>query len=154
MEYRVVFDATEKYPELHRLLPILLIPVVAWLTWHHKRSKYALFVACGALALFVAFGAFVVTQWLQARSALLTGRAQVVEGIVENYHPMPYQGHERERFTVQGVSFAYSDYTVSPGLNQTRSHGGPDLEGRHVRIHYLRMVGRPPPTILKVEVRR
>jgi hypothetical protein len=64
------------------------------------------------------------------------GQVSVVEGPIENFHPMPYGGHDTERFTVADVHFAYSDYAVTPGFNQTSSHGGPIREGLQVRITY------------------
>jgi len=51
-------------------------------------------------------------------------RCLVVEGPVENFVPMPHAGHADESFTVGGVRFAYSDYGVSDGFNNTSSHGG------------------------------
>ena len=75
----------------------------------------------------------------------------MVEGAVANFHPMPAAGHEDEHFTVQGVYFAYSDYSVTSGFNNTSSHGGPMREGLYVRIHYTRSVTGE--TITKLEVR-
>jgi len=80
------------------------------------------------------------------RSDYAAGHYKVVEGTVENFDPMPYEGHKDESFTVKGVKFSYSDFHVSPGFNNAASHGGPIKEGLHVRISYI---GN---TILKLEV--
>ena len=77
------------------------------------------------------FGDYVMT-WLNERQ----GNVAVVEGPVEDFHPMPASGHDLESFTVSGVHFAYSDYVVTAGFNQTSSHGGPIREGLLVRISY------------------
>lgn len=77
------------------------------------------------------FGDYVAT-WLDERQ----GHLAVVDGPVENFHPMPASGHDLESFTVSGVHFAYSDYVVTAGFNQTSSHGGPIREGLLVRISY------------------
>jgi len=69
--------------------------------------------------------------------ALREGRVAVVEGPVENFVPMPYSGHASESFTVGGVRFEYSDYRVTAGFNNTRSHGGPIQAGRLVRITHV-----------------
>src|SRR5262249_10246926 len=62
---------------------------------------------------------------------------EIVEGTVEQFHPMPYHGHSLESFTVNGVRFEYSDFDDSkPGFNHTKSHGGPIHAGMRVRIHY------------------
>jgi len=82
--------------------------------------------------------------------AVAAGNFHVVEGLVENFHPMPPSGHDTERFTVQGENFAYSDYIVTGGFNNTSSHGGPMKNDLPVRITYFDGdVGR---VIVKVEV--
>ena len=50
---------------------------------------------------------------------------------------MPAEGHQDETFTVNGIHFAYSDYVITGGFNQTQSHAGPIREGFAVRIHYV-----------------
>lgn len=86
----------------------------------------------------------------QISSALHAGTGLTVEGLVEHFHPMPWSGHDTERFDVQGVPFAYSDYVINNGFNHTSSHGGPIREGLPVRITYL--PARPHNLIIKLEV--
>jgi len=81
-------------------------------------------------------------QWLH------NGYCNVVEGNVENFNPMQYEGHKFESFTVQGIRFEYSDYKVNGGFNRTNSHGGPIYEGRWVQIYYKNG------TILKLVVKK
>ena len=81
------------------------------------------------------------------RSDYADGNFNVVEGIVENFDPMPSGGHKMESFTVNGVKFEYSDFVVTPGFNNATSRGGPISESLPVRISYIRN------TILKLEVR-
>jgi hypothetical protein len=73
-------------------------------------------------------------DYLAARRALSSGSYATAEGRVTDFVPMPYEGHARESFVVDGQRFEYSDYKVTPGFNQTRSHGGPISEGVYVRI--------------------
>lgn len=62
---------------------------------------------------------------------------EVVEGSVENFTPMPYGGHAKESFYVNGAYFEYSDYEITGGFNNTASHGGPIKgNGQKVRISY------------------
>ena len=93
------------------------------------------------------FGLTYYEYW-SLSSARDGGRAKVVEGVVSNFSPMPASGHADERFCVDRSCFEYSDFSVSPGFNNTSSHGGPIREGLPVRITY---VGG---AILKLEVRR
>ncbi len=63
---------------------------------------------------------------------------QVVEGYVENYHPMPYEGHDTEHFEINGIYFEYSDYSMVNGYNVTASHGGVITHnGQHLKIKYI-----------------
>ena len=87
--------------------------------------------------------------YLRARRAMRDGAASVVEGRVENFHPMPDSGHDTERFTVGNVHFAYSDYSMGAGFDRTSSHGGPIREGLRVRIHFI---GSREPMIAKLEI--
>jgi hypothetical protein len=51
--------------------------------------------------------------YLKDRAALISGKANYVEGTVDNLVPMPYQGHARESFEVKGIRFNYSDYETT-----------------------------------------
>jgi len=81
-----------------------------------------------------------------------SGRFRVVEGLVENFHPMPAAGHDTERFTVAGEGIAYSDYEITGGFNNTASHEGPLRAGLPVRITFVQDSSRN--VIFKLEVGR
>ena len=72
----------------------------------------------------------------QALAAFQKGDYQLVEGVVTDFHPMPYEGHQEECFSVQDERFCYSDYVIAPGFRNTASHGGPIRSGLPVRIAY------------------
>jgi hypothetical protein len=56
---------------------------------------------------------------------------KVVEGEIENFHPMPYGGRD-----VNGVYFEYSDFMLMYGFSNTSSHGGPlKNNGQYVRLY-------------------
>lgn len=52
---------------------------------------------------------------------------------LEPYRPT---AHHVSPACVSGVHFAYSDFVVTAGFNQTSSHGGPIHEGLLLRIAY------------------
>jgi hypothetical protein len=85
---------------------------------------------------------------LQALSGYQKGDYLVVEGQVTDFHPMPYEGHQMECFTVQEQHFCYSDYVMDPGFRHTASHGGPIRSGLQVRIAYT------GGTILRLDIPR
>lgn len=78
------------------------------------------------------FGTF--ADYSVLSKALRDGRLEFVEGVVTNFIPMPYEGHASETFEVKGRRFRYSDYRITAGFNNTKSHGGPLGEGVYIRI--------------------
>jgi hypothetical protein len=87
-------------------------------------------------------------DYYKAHMAYRTGQFSVVEGPVEDFHPMPYTGHQDECFSVQRKTFCYSDYDVTAGFNNSMSHGGPIRAGLPVRIAYYKQ------EILRIDVRQ
>lgn len=77
------------------------------------------------------------SNFANLREAARDGSAQIAEGKVEQFVPMPYEGHAQETFVVNGQYFAYSDYDMTKGFNQSQSHGGPLKEGLQVRITHV-----------------
>ena len=66
------------------------------------------------------------------------GNYEIVEGLVENFEPMPYEGHGDESFEINGVEFSYSDYRKICGYNNAKSHGGViEGDGQHLKIGYI-----------------
>lgn len=62
----------------------------------------------------------------------------VVEGYVEKFHPMPYEGHDTEHFEINGVHFEYSDYSITNGYHKSAPHGGVITQnGQHLKIKYV-----------------
>ena len=96
----------------------------------------------------VVAGISVLGDGLKASKRAESGNCKVIEGVVSDFHPMPFGGHDTERLTVNGVPFSYSDYIVTAGFHQSASHGGPMREGLPVRICYA------DGEILRLEVRR
>ena len=145
MEYTTVFDVGQSgyrqwsFPA-HGLL---FVVVGAGLVLFRRRLRSRMpsffpFVFLG-FALFWTFIAFVSTSggYSALSSALREDRCSVVEGVVSDFHPMPYTGHQMEWFVVDGRRFEYSDYVIVPGFNNTASHGGPIRQGLQVRVHYV-----------------
>lgn len=104
-------------------------------------------MGAGLLWSVVAFATTYGDYWT-GYHALASGKASYVEGTVDNFVPMPYQGHADESFTVKGVPFSYSDFGITRGFNNTSSHGGPIRSGQYVRIWYLEN------DILKLQIKK
>lgn len=153
MNYVVVFDAAARgystWPFAAAGLPFVVIGIVLVkyrdalarrLTGRAPPKIAAVFAYFFlGFSLFWTLVVFTVTgrESARVRDALRHGRAEIVEGRVQGFKPMPYAGHADEHFTVCGVPFSYSDYVVTEGFNRSSSHGGPVREGLWVRITYV-----------------
>jgi hypothetical protein len=152
MAYRTIYsilDHSARVPWGHVWIGLgVVVPIVfAW-----RKRQWGTLGLLGAWGAVWNFG-ILPPSWTiyhdhqRARQQLQSGDCQVVEGTVEQFHPMPYHGHALESFTVNGVRFEYSDFDDSkPGFNNTTSHGGPIRAGMRVRLHYR------GPSILQIEV--
>ncbi|MCB1179285.1 MAG: hypothetical protein KDK36_17020, partial [Leptospiraceae bacterium] len=77
-------------------------------------------------------------NYINLQRIYTTKSYKIVEGLIENFHPMPKSGHDKESFSVKGVLFEYSDYEISGFFNNTASHGGPfKTNGQQVKITYF-----------------
>ncbi len=84
--------------------------------------------------------------------ASASGECKIVVGQVENFEPMPHSGHQLEKFTVNDIAFAYSDFVITGAYNNTTSHGGPIKEGLQVRICYVERNQQDSNLIARLEV--
>ena len=88
------------------------------------------------LFLLLTIGMF--TDHAEYKEMLANDDVQVVEGYVEDFYPMPYEGHDTEHFEINGIYFEYSDYIAMSGYHTSASHGGVITEnGQHLKIKYI-----------------
>ena len=67
---------------------------------------------------------------------------RTTSGYVENFYPMPSEGHRNESFTLNSVYFSYSDYSNTQGYHNARSKGGVITgNGQHLEIKYMKYKG-------------
>jgi hypothetical protein len=154
MDYQTVFDVTEAgfkswtFPAFGLVfvaIGILLIAVRARLS----TQRWFPFLFLGFAVVWTATTALsTYNEYRMVREVTEGGKALVVEGKVSNFVPMPKAGHAMERFCVSSVCFAYSDFEITSGFNNTISHGGPIREGLPVRVTYVGGM------IVKLEVAR
>src|SRR5690606_19946793 len=161
MDYHTIFEATsEPYRNLTFLIPGLVLSAVgavlvlrpAWVErFGYKKRRWRGFswiFLLFAVAWTLGAGSSLVSRDLAASQKLERGDCSVVEGVVQNFHPMPIAGYVTERCGVDGVHFSYSDYVKSSGFNNTASHGGPIRVALQVRICH------DSGDILRIEVAR
>jgi hypothetical protein len=142
-DYQTVFTVLQKSPPwwLSAVVPtavtaFTVLAIVAFV--RYKTRRVAVSVAY-VVMLFMAMTlspAGVSDMYARAKDAYVKGDYSIAEGMVANFHPMPFSGHQNETFSVSGVEFSYSDYVLVPCFNNTASHGGPIRDGLRVRIAY------------------
>jgi hypothetical protein len=158
LPYHLVYEPAAQPPFASPYLPwaIGIGGAIASLLKFRRFTVWSIVIA----TMFLGAGAFFGIMSRQAdkalakrydefRAASRDSTTPLVEGVGEEFHPAPYEGHADESFIVKGVAFSYSDYVITGGFNQTQSHGGPIRAGLHVRIRYVRLFGN---TIVRLEV--
>jgi hypothetical protein len=154
-QYQVVFDLPQKplqwwFPALG-LIFVAVGGLIIWLgrryQWPRSRKFVGYFMLGFACLLSGVVFPNVFGEYRNLRSEYRKGHFSVVEGPVTNFHPMPYEGHQEECFSVQTHTFCYSDYEIMGGFNNTASHGGPIREGLPIRVSFIGS------TIVRLEVR-
>lgn len=90
------------------------------------------------IGLFLFSVASLVIEHTDYEKMLKNDEVYIVEGYVENYYAMPYDGHDNEHFEINGVYFEYSDYNIMNGYNNSASHGGAVTHnGQYLKIKYI-----------------
>ena len=164
MDYITVFEITDKGFEIVKLTPLIFVIIgvgISWFNIKYNKStspKRILTIVFGFI--FSGFASIMllltvpneIANWNRTQKIFANKEYKVIEGEIHDFHPMPYSGHEDERFTVKGVLFEYSDYSRFYGFNNTSSHGGPLKEnGQQVRLSYITVYGEN--RILKIELK-
>lgn len=166
MNYKTVFLVTDEGFDLVLLVPILFLIIGIGIIWFYvkykkvKSSKRTSAIVFGSIFSSISLIAAILILPDTFRTINKTKRIienkeyKVVEGKIEQFHPMPKAGHEKEHFLVNGVYFEYSDFELVYGFNNTASHGGPlRRNGQEVRLSYRTTKNREN-RILKVELKQ
>jgi hypothetical protein len=165
MYFKTLYDLTvEKINLFYGPLPItyLLFSAGIGLLIFYKKTKDSKKLLVGLVFSFfsvVFLLVFLGGQFLGVRKAkrlIKSGHFSVVEGQPENYHPMPKEGHDKERFDINGVHFAYSDFVDNaPGYHNAASLGGVITARNYYRITYYTLHDDIDSNrILKIEIRQ
>jgi hypothetical protein len=144
-QYTTIYQVTQFAPDWPfacvGLLPLIAGVVIIWgrrrFKWKQPHPLLATFLCLFGTVWVGGVGVSVLSADWRAFQAYQKGNYQTVEGVVYDFHPMPYEGHQDECFSVQDQRFCYSDYEVAPGFHNAASHGGPIRSGLYVRIAYL-----------------
>lgn len=139
----VLYECSWKW-DTSVMIPFLLLAAAIRALQQQKPKGLNLFLFCFMLIVSGLVSLFVVAEQIDQYNKIVLayrkGDYQIVEGYVENFHPMPPQGHDTEHFEIGGLRFEYSDATVMQGYHTSRVNGGVITgDGQHLRIGYIVM---------------
>jgi hypothetical protein len=156
-DLRLIYDFSGQSPRIGAIiLPLLFVAIGLVIFFLNRRkvnksatssfgigkSTFGMFFGILFFTLAVLISALVIPsqigEYLKTKSIYTAKKYKTVEGLVQNYHPMPSSGHDTERFVVDGVPFEFSDFDLTDyGYKNAASKGGVIKEGLYVRIGYI-----------------
>jgi hypothetical protein len=142
-KYETIFELRFcSFPWTRVIQPLIFLTVGLLLIPIFKTKKFyvvvGVFVASMAsLFLLISLVTF-VPNFVKLRTAYVSGKSLIVEGIVKDFRPAPTIGPARESFSVDGIVFAYNALDDSPCFHNAPFRRGPVREGLDVRIHYYK----------------
>jgi hypothetical protein len=139
--YQMVFElGLRSFPWARMLhpMPFIVIGLLLFRFCRRRQIYPVMGIIVASLAsLFFLFSLVIfVPNFIKLRSAYVSGRTSVVEGVVENFRPAPALGPARESFSVRGVIFSYNVLDDTPCFHNAPLHGGPIRAGSNIRIHH------------------
>ncbi len=170
-QYQLIFNAADFQVNNWTFMPVPLIltvvgiflikfsgkPKVTWYSNWPPHPIFAWFFFLFVASISVVIIGLQVNQWLEIRAAVAQHNYHVVNGPVQDFKPMPREGHAEESFSVSGVRFSYSDFEVTQGFRNTEAYGGPIHANSRVRLGYICRPSETDcsnPLIIKVEIEK
>jgi predicted membrane protein len=151
MNYTTVYEVVNEQLDSTLFIPLIFIIVgfgISYVSYKFLAtgsSKRSYTIGFGIL-----FGLFALVfslmtipssliDYRKTMKAYEEGNYKTEIGKIENFEPMPFGGHQQEKFTLNGIEFDYSDFSLSHyGFHNSASHGGPIKEnGQEVKIGYI-----------------
>jgi hypothetical protein len=148
-QYRLLFDVTHDgsrawaFPAFGLVFVAIGVGVVVYeRRTRAEPSKRSRALGAWALLVFATLwtslsGVASYREYRTLLDAVENGTVKHVEGTVDDFVPMPANGHGVEHFAVNGKRFEYSDNVLTFGFNRTSAKGGPMRAGLQVRIGYV-----------------
>jgi hypothetical protein len=139
--YQTVFQiGFASFPWLGLLPPGLIIVAGCALIRFNGGKQIRLAVGWLVIAFSLLFSLAVigvrVPGFISAWRSYRVGNGSVIEGTVEDFHPMPVLGPANESFSVNGIAFSYNVLDDTPCFHNSPPHLGPIHSGLYVRIYY------------------
>ncbi len=141
VNYQTVFEiGFGSFPWARVVHPLIFVAVglllVRFLKGKQPYVVVGVFMASLASVFLLISLVIFIPNFVKLRSAYVSGKSLIVEGVVENFRPAPSIGPAKESFAVCGVLFSYNVLDDTPCFRNAPLHGGPIRDGLDVRIHY------------------
>ncbi len=147
MQYKTIFDIGTKpfaWQPIWAALGALAFGLFLLLLNRAKITKLSrnwgyFMIGCAVLIAGYDSSCWYASRWSHLRN-LASGPHDVVEGTVEDFHPMPNDGSSNESFTISSHTFSYSDYApmkVNTCFNQTKPNDGPVRAGMRLHVTFI-----------------
>jgi hypothetical protein len=130
MNYQTIFQiGLRSFPWSQILLPAFFVVVGLLLVRFSRGKRVRQIIGVGA-AVFGTLGVIIlstviVPKFFEHRRAYVNGDSAVVQGVVEDFRPMPALGAAEESFSVHGVFFSYSVLDATPCFRNAPLTKGP-----------------------------
>ena len=150
MLYETVFDISDvgfKYLWLSAIGAIVAVVGMLFL-FRGSSRRFGIFLLIFGLCWTVASFAVTNGEYVSLVRAFEEGNYKIVEGPVQNFHPLPFTPGGKESFEVGDLRFEYSDFELKAAHNTTTVHAGPIEDGIFVRVAYT------GDKILRLEIRK
>lgn len=140
--YRTVFEiGPGSFPWGGLLQPVGFVVLGLLLLYFGKNKAgyykvFGIILAAFAALLFLIATVTYVPKFVESRRAYKNGDSLVVEGVVENFHPPPQFGGQKESFSVSGIVFSYYVGDTTPCFHNDAGLKGPIRSGIALRIYY------------------
>ena len=139
----VLYECAWEYNR-HAFIPLFMVIGGIIMLFRGRPKGFELVFVAIFITVSAAISALMVAEQVDQYNKIVVAYQQgdylIVEGYVENFHPMPKEGHDTEEFDLNGVHFEYSDFTVQQGYHNALSRGGVITgDGQHLRIGYIVM---------------
>ena len=146
---KVLYEVAFKWDSMYYGAGFVFVVALIFFLYHRKKRFeldtkmqvvwfFSGLIAVGALIAQIIMGISAVNDYQQVVVAYEKGNYKTVAGEVENFCPMPYEGHGEESFDINGIYFSYSDFVVQQGYHNAKSHGGViSGDGQLLKIGYV-----------------
>lgn len=148
---------------------VMVVAILCWFfivvpLWKEKAKDIEIWILRAVVTAFVLVISYIgvlsgysfvskMDEWNRNYNAYLRGECEIVEGYVENFHPMPETMHDRESFEVSDVFFAYGSSDSRLYYEKCMKDGGYIKQnGTKVKIWYISIGEEGENLIMRLDI--